>query len=130
MIADTTFLIDLLRGKKEAVELLSKINKELKTTIINQYETFVGINSIVGIDTEKKVRDTKIFFQNFDILPLDEDAMFRSARLCGMLIQKGRTIDDNDCMIAGIALRNGIDKIITRNKSHFERISEIKVISY
>jgi len=39
-------------------------------------------------------------------------------------------LDDNDILIAGIMLANGITKIITKNVNHFERIKEIKIIEY
>ena len=130
MIADTTFLIDLLRGKKAAIHLLKKLEMPLKTTIINQYEVFVGLTRLVGIDTEKKIKDTKQFFERFVILPLTEDAMLESAKICGRLIQKGETIGDNDCLIAGIGIKNSENTIITRDIAHYKRIPGIKIVSY
>lgn len=35
-----------------------------------------------------------------------------------------------DSMIAGILLANGVDKIITKNVKHFEKIKGLRVISY
>ncbi|HII16306.1 TPA: type II toxin-antitoxin system VapC family toxin [Candidatus Woesearchaeota archaeon] len=130
MIADTTFLIDLLRGNERAVKFLKTVASPLKTTIINQYEVYVGLASLPGIDLEKKIKDTQHFFSRFKILPLHEDAMLEAAKICGRLIQKGEDIGDNDCLIAGIALTHGISSILTRNAKHFERIRGIKIISY
>ena len=130
MIADTTFLIDLLRGKKEAISLLQTIDGDIKTTTLNEYEVNVGITRLTGIDTEKKVRETKTFFERFDILNLDESSVVESAKICGRLLQKGTEIGDHDCLIAGIALQHGINTIITSNKKRFERIPGITVMSY
>ncbi|MFH1316456.1 MAG: type II toxin-antitoxin system VapC family toxin [Candidatus Woesearchaeota archaeon] len=130
MIADTTFLIDFLNGKKEILPILKNINSPIKTTTINEYELLVGVTKVEGIDVEKRIEHIKNFLDMFEILQLDRKSISKSARICGDLIQKGKKIDDNDCFIAGIALRNGIDTIITKNKSHFERIPGIKIIGH
>ena len=46
------------------------------------------------------------------------------------LKSKGETIEDFDCAIAAILLSNGVNKIITRNKKHFERIKGLTVLKY
>ena len=130
MIADTTFLIDLLRNNETAVKLLKAMAAPPKTTIINQYEVYAGLARLPGLDLEKKIKDTRLFFSRFRVLPLHEDAMLESAKICGRLIQKGEDIGDNDCLIAGIALSHGISSIITRNAAHFKRINGIKAVSY
>ena len=57
ILLDTTFLIDLLREKKnaisKAIELTDK--SRLVTTYINVYEVLLGIYCIEGIDYEKKL---------------------------------------------------------------------------
>ena len=46
------------------------------------------------------------------------------------LDKQGLTINQNDCLIASIILKNGFNKILTRNKKHFERIKNLKVVGY
>lgn len=130
MILDTTFLIDLLRNKKDAVQYLNKLQKPLVTTSINKYELLVGITRIPGIDLEKKLNVAKRLFDKLTILELDDKSTLEAAKICGLLLQNGIEIRDNDCLIAGIAKRNGIDSILTKNSKHFERISNFKAISY
>ena len=130
ILLDTTFLIDFLRGDKKAIDFLNKIDEPIRTTIINEYELFVGIVRLPGIDVENKIKETKGIFDSIEVLALDEESMIESAKICGRLIQKGEEIGDNDCIIAGIALKNGISTIVTRNKIHFSRIPTMKVLSY
>lgn len=52
------------------------------------------------------------------------------AKIFDRLDAKSKTIDDNDILIAGIMISNGIKKIITKNRKHFERIQGIEVLSY
>lgn len=130
ILLDTTFLIDFLRGDKKAIGFLNSTDEPVRTTIINEYELFVGIVRLPGIDVEKRMKETKGIFDSVEVLALDEESMIESAKICGRLIQKGEEIGDNDCLIAGIALKNGIGTIVTRNKVHFSRIPGIRVLSY
>ena len=64
------------------------------------------------------------------VLQLDRKAALKGGQILGSLIKEGKKIEETDCLIAGIAITNGINKIITANKTHYERIKEIKVIDY
>ncbi|MFX1256647.1 MAG: type II toxin-antitoxin system VapC family toxin [Promethearchaeota archaeon] len=54
----------------------------------------------------------------------------KAAEIYDKLASKGEIIDDNDILIAGIMVINGIKKIITKNVKHFERIEGIEIIEY
>jgi len=53
-----------------------------------------------------------------------------AAEIYELLKSRGQLIDDNDILIIGIMLSNGINQIITKNIKHFEKIEEIKIINY
>ena len=53
-----------------------------------------------------------------------------AAEILAKLFKEGKIIEQNDAIIISIMLKNGIDKIITKNKKHFDRVKGIKVISY
>ena len=69
-------------------------------------------------------------FNRFHILPFDHDSAIKSGEIAGELIRNGKTISDTDCMIAGTALANNINIIVTRDKEHFQRIKGIEVEGY
>ena len=57
-------------------------------------------------------------------------ASIKAGEIAASLMTEGKKIEETDCMIAAIAIVNGIDKIVTANKAHYERITGIKVITY
>ncbi|MBD3355388.1 PIN domain-containing protein [Candidatus Woesearchaeota archaeon] len=126
-LLDTTFLIDILRGKEETKKILES-NEQMLTTQINMYEVIKGL-FLKNITSSKFASVMKIF-ENIRVLSFDNDAVIKSAEIYSNFTKKGLEIHNFDCMIAGIALANNINKIVTRNKEHFKRIKEIKVENY
>lgn len=131
-LVDTTFLIDLSKNNQDAVKKSLELDKEPRVycTEISVYEITLGVYAIEGIDHGKKLQKLETMFNNFDILPLDHDSAIKSGEIAGYLIKNGITISDTDCLIAGIALSNNINTIITRDIEHFKRIKGIKVEWY
>jgi len=126
-VLDSTFLIDLLRGKKEVLKIVDS-KEPLLTTQINMYEVIRGF-FLRRVPPSKFIEINELF-ENIRVLPLDDSAIIKSAQISSDLIKKGFTISDCDCMTAGIALSKGIHKIVTRNVKHFKRIKDIKVELY
>jgi predicted nucleic acid-binding protein len=78
--------------------------------------------------TSENREKTVNFFKILNPRPLD----YESAELAGKLFAttlKDNTIGWRDTYIGAITLLNG-KTIITSNKKHFERISELKTIEY
>ncbi len=126
-LLDTTVLIDILRGKKEVLKIVESSTNHM-TTQINMYETIRGL-FLQGISSEKFLQASEIF-EHIRVLSLDDASIIKSAQISADLTKKGIIISDSDCITAGIALSNGITRIVTNNKKHFERISGIVVETY
>lgn len=130
MLLDSTFIIDFLHGKAEALSFIRQQHAEtFSTTDINVFEL------VTGIYASKKKPEPALdqlfsFLKKLTILPLTKEAVMQSGKIAGTLVKEGRKIEGNDTLIAGIALVNGIDTIVTNNKKHFERIPSVKVIVY
>lgn len=130
MLADTTLLIDFLRGKKEAVAALEKMAVSvLYTTEVNVFELVTGVH-IGKKNVKSHLEKVHALIAKMIVLPLDRKASMKAAEIAGKLIKEGKQIEETDCLIAGIALANGISKILTENKKHYERIPGLHVISY
>ena len=125
-ILDTTFLIDLLNGDHGTVAI-AKSKETLLTTQINMYEVIRGI---FLINESKALVKARALFGQIRVLPLDDNSIIKSADIFADLSKRGEIIADNDCMTAGIALANGINKVVTRNTKHFRRIKGIKPEMY
>ena len=130
MIADTSFIIDLMRKKPDALKKLSEIekNKESQsTTSLTVFELAVGIAMTQFPDEEKKKIEEQLL--KFSIYDFSVPYAYRGGLELGKLLKKGNPIDPVDVQIAGIALSEN-EKVVTRNIKHFNKIDDIKVESY
>ncbi len=136
ILVDTTFLIDALRKKDYVKQFLLKNSSEtLYTTEINVFETYLGLYANKTLEKtpsllEKRKINLEEILSKFQILPFNRGAAIESAKILGILIRKGQKIEFRDGLIAGIAISNGIKKILTKNIDHFNRIENIETISY
>tara|TARA_Y100000031_G_C8195123_1_gene373311 strand:- start:401 stop:793 length:393 start_codon:yes stop_codon:yes gene_type:complete len=130
MIADTSFIIDLMRKNKAAELKLKELIKKGETpflTSITLFEIFTGLERTSKPENEKaKIRDT---LNKQIVFPLDSRAAEKAGEIDGKLIKEGNMIGSLDCMIAGIALIKK-EKVLTRNLKDFQRIPGLEVDSY
>jgi len=136
IMLDTTACIDYLNGDPKIKEVLFRTEKNnlLGITTITVYEISIGLER-----TKRKISETRYedlykkwieFLSGIEIFPLNIKEAERAAQVSDNLDAKGEKIDDNDILIAGIMLSNGITKILTRNTSHFEKIEGLEIITY
>ena len=128
MCIDSDCIIDFLKGKREAIEIVDKHKEELVTTEINIFEILFGIykNKVINKTEEETA---KSFFDSIDILSKNGWGI-KAAEIFSDMMKQGNVIEQNDCLIASIMLVNGCNKIITQNTKHFSKIKEIDVTSY
>ena len=124
-IVDSDILIYFLKGKKEAVEILSSIPiEDIYTTRINYTELIFGAyNSERVEDNLKTIKD---FLENFKILEYTKSASEIFAKQKVKLKKQGNIIADMDLMIASIALDKSFS-LITNNKKHFNRVEKLDI---
>ena len=130
-IIDSTLIIDLLRGDPEAIKKVTEIEDDgrVSTTPINIYEVMFGIYKSKG-DHEKRISEAKKLFSGIETYPFDDESAEEAGRILGKLVREGITVNALDVFIAAIALTNGCESIVTRNKSHFDKIPGLKVETY
>jgi tRNA(fMet)-specific endonuclease VapC len=89
--------------------------------------TYYEITS--GLLAKKAMRQLKVFEQFVDeirIIPLTEKFSKISAELFALLRKDGKTLDDIDLLIAGVAIENDL-VLVTNNEKHFGRIPNLKI---
>ena len=130
MIADTSFIIDIMKSNKEAIkkaEEIEKSGRNIAVTSISIFELFLGIGLSLKQDQER-YKIARVL-NGLSIISFDEDSAREAGRIFAQKRRKGSTIDPEDSMIAGIcAKRNEI--LITRNLKHFSDIENLKIESY
>jgi predicted nucleic acid-binding protein len=127
---DSSFLIDLLRNNKLAIEKVKELeDEEFAISSISFFEIMLGINLMKHNKEERRKQFNKLI-DNLETLDMDIPSADLSSKISADLISEGKTIDQFDCLIAGSILSNNINEILTKDKEHFSRIENIKVISY
>ncbi len=130
MFLDTTLLIDFLRSKPKAKEIMEKFqSKPLFTSEINVFELLDGVYAS-GLDVEKHLEKVWGLLSLLTVLPFERKASLKAGMISGRLSHEGKKIGEIDCLIAGVALANGVTEIITSNTEHFEKIRELKIIGH
>ena len=130
MIADTCFIIDIMRNNPEAIakaQEIEKNNTPLILTAPTVFELNVGLSlSSKPLEEKKKIQEV---LDSLPFLPLDYKASIEAGRIYGDKMKQEITIDPQDAMIAGIARSIG-EKILTRNTRHFLGIEKVSIDSY
>ncbi len=134
IILDTSACIDYLNGNEQIKKVLSEQESLFNLTSISIYEVNIGLERTRRIISEERYKKLyKIwmeFISSMEIFTLGFKEAEKAAKISDVLESKGQRIDDNDILIAGIMLSNGIKRIITKNIKYFEIIEGIELISY
>lgn len=131
---DTTFLVDVLRKDTTALSWLKDTDEvALYTSEVNAFELYTGLFRL-PTSSKPALRARRLELEQvltrMEVLPFGRSAALESGRILAELLKKGVSIGSRDVMIAGVALANGIVRVLTRNVKHFEAISRITVDSY
>lgn len=129
-LLDTTFLIDLMRGRPPAlakkVELQAE-GRSLWVPSVVLYELHRGLaGSAAPAKEQARVADV---LASLPVLPFDEVAATHAGRIDGELRRRGEPIEPEDAMIAGSAIARG-ESLVTRNPRHFGRVPGMRLESY
>jgi len=119
---DTDVLIDFLRGKKETVEKIRKLEEEfdLATTTINIFELYFGAYKT---NKERNVKAVNDLVERIEVFGLSKKSAEIAGRMMAVLERKGLEIGIRDTMVAGIAIENDVG-LLTRNLKHYKRLEE------
>jgi len=104
-------------------------NEDIATTSITCHEILTGLK-IKKAKKEEKI--ARRFFSNIRILKFDKEAAEFSSEIAARLLAVGKAVNSMDVIIAGIALANGAEKIVTRDKDFVEisKVSDLEVLVY
>ncbi len=130
MIADSSFIIDIMRNKNSAVlklkDLASK-GEPLLVTPLTIFELSSGVALCNRSEDEKKKILT--ITQKLPIAHLTTIAAELGGELDGSLKKKGNTLDPIDLLIGAIALSRN-ELVITKNVKDFQRIDGLRIEHY
>jgi predicted nucleic acid-binding protein len=127
---DSTVLIDILRGNREAEEYLKKCEENDEEIIISSIcamELIKGVSFAPELIKEKM--DIQELLNQFTELPFTHEIAFEAGKIDAELEKKGQMIQIEDIMIGASAKVNG-QILVTRNIKHLKRINGLDVRSY
>lgn len=119
---DTSFLVDLLRGKQDAIRELEKIENEgerITTTPISASELFEGAYN--SMNSEKESERVRQLLRRIELLGFSIQVCEKYGKLAHELKSLGKQIGDLDTLIASLAMAHN-EAILTANVHHFNRI--------
>jgi len=130
MLADTSFVIDIMSNESAALRKAQELEKAGTAVLIGSpsiFELFVGV-ALSRKPTEERMKIAAIL-ESLAQLPLDFNSAKTAGAIYGEKIKAGTQIDPEDAMIAGIAKTNK-QRIVTRNVKHFSNIEGVEVENY
>ncbi|MDI6640321.1 MAG: type II toxin-antitoxin system VapC family toxin [Methanocellales archaeon] len=123
---DTTYFIDLIRRPPAIRDITMKLDEEggCATTVFNVYEALFGSYAINKLKGEK-IRDkiSKVV-NRLEVLEFRYVDALKASEIGGMLLKNGKMVGA-DAITAAIAINNGCEAVVTRNKQHFEWIRDL-----
>ncbi|MEO6637809.1 MAG: type II toxin-antitoxin system VapC family toxin [Ginsengibacter sp.] len=128
-LVDTDILSEFLRGTPKVIENAKNYLTSYDTinfSIITYYEI---LNGLLYKDAKNQLKKFTDFADLSKILPLTISATRQAAEIFAKLKKEGQPIGHTDCLIAGIALTNGL-QLVTNNIGHFKRIQGLELINW
>lgn len=125
---ETSFIINFLRGNKEAIEILENLEGELTSSFICLSELYEGI---CRAKKQRKAEESVLtFFSGLsDIFGLDEEIAKNFGQIRASLKKEGKVIEDLDILVAATCITYNCI-LLTYNPKHFERIEDLEILEF
>jgi predicted nucleic acid-binding protein len=130
LIADTSFLIDIMANEPSAVGKAKEIEGRGLPLFVGSptvFELCVGV-ALSGKAEKEKIKIVSII-TSLPQLSLDFKSACAGGTIYGDKFKTGSEIDVEDAMLAGIAKIRG-EPILTRNIKHFSGIEGVTIEHY
>ncbi len=130
MLADTTFIVDIMKQNADAIRRakgLSDASISILVATPTIFELYVGVGLSVRSSEEKE--KVLSVLKSLPPLSLDVASASKAGTIYAQRIREGTKIDPEDAMLAGIAVQNN-EPLLTRNRKDFAGISDLKLEYY
>ena len=123
VIADTDVVLDFFTDSPPYAQALADLIKEgrLAVTAITVFELYAGI---IGA---KRLKQIEVFCESVPVFSLGLLAAAYAGKIYTELKSKGMIIGNQDILIAGICLADGLP-LLTRNRTHFAPINGLVIV--
>jgi predicted nucleic acid-binding protein len=131
ILLDTDVVSHLLRSnpRRELVQQLRKVPMQSRfVSAISVGEIIYGIERTGGHEAIRERLEAE-FIARIEVLPFDTNAARTYGRIKAELHRAGQPLDEPDLRIASIAVSRSLT-LITRNESHFRRVTALKLANW
>lgn len=130
MLADTSFIIDLMLNDRDAITKAKEMERENVGVLVSAptiFELYVGVGlSVRSIEEKEKILRV---MHSLTTVALDSSSATRAGFVYAQKVKDGSRMNPIDALLAGIAIENH-QPLLTRNRKDFVGILELKVESY
>ena len=130
MLADTTFIIDIMKNDASAVRKAKDLSDASVSILVGTptiFELYVGVGlSVRSSEEREKVLS---ILGSLPHLSLDAASASKAGIIYAQRVKERTKIDPEDAMLAGIAIQNN-EPLLTRNRKDFIGIPELKLETY
>ena len=123
IVIDTSVAVGFLRGDPRSVSRLESEQKLTDFFGISAVSLFELLSPVYHRKLESQENAVKSFARQMKVLPLDAEAAEESAKIMGVLLRMGQSVNALDVLIAGSAVSNGAEKLLSRDKD-YEKIAK------
>ena len=114
---ETSFIVDFLREKEDAIEKYREIKgRKLETTSVVAWEVLRGPKLTGRV---KEYKEAVKLFERLNILPFTLTSSRIASEIELDLKEKGRSVNLIDVLIAAVAIENN-SKLVTRDEGYMD----------
>jgi len=123
LLVDTNVLIDYSKGKRDFLKKLLVKQKDGKVVLYVNPIVIAEYFTDKNLKHEEKFRESLNFINLFGVLQITK----KIGILAGELMREGLVYSIGDALIAANCLLSNL-ALATRNKKHFEKVSDLKFL--
>lgn len=125
IVFDTSAIIDFLRGGRNTKRIVESVENAGERVAMTTVSLFELLSPIEHRRLHREEAAVRAFAQQAIVLGLDSNAAAAASKIMGGLLRLGTPLNPLDVLIAGIAVANGSEKIVTSDKD-FDQIPKIE----
>ncbi len=126
VLIDTDILSYYFRGDKTVTNRFSLYLDYYDSFNISMITYFEVLSGLLMNDARAQLRKFEAFCSSNNVINISEASVTLSAKIAAHLQRKGSVLDNQDVLIAGIALEHNL-VLITNNEKHFSRIPNLLI---
>jgi tRNA(fMet)-specific endonuclease VapC len=129
ILIDTTVAVDFLRGQRQTVSRIKSIQARRDSIGLSSVSLFEMLHPLLHRKLEQQERAVRSFVHQLSVLALDSEAADESAEIMGSLLRIGHPVNALDVLIAGTAISNGADLVLSNDRDFQDiaKVSDLKI---